>query len=115
MKESVKAALWSIFIFPGSGHFYLKKPLVGALVAGMTIAALVVILAKMIERATQIADKIVAGEVPLDLAVITELVSKQPELDQSQGLEIASYALLAIWIVAAIDAYRLGRNKDREL
>lgn len=114
MKESVKAALWSIFIFPGSGHFYLKKPLAGTLAAGMTIAALVVILAKMMERATQIADKIVTGEVPLDLAVITELVAKQSELDQSQGLEMASYGLLAIWILAAIDAYRLGRNKGRE-
>lgn len=114
MKESVKAALWSIFIFPGSGHFYLKKPLVGTFAAGMTIAALVVILAKMMERASQIADKIVTGEVPLDLAVITELVSKQSEMDQSLGVEMASYALLAIWVVAAIDAYRLGRIKDRK-
>ncbi len=115
MKESVKAALWSIFIFPGSGHFYLKKPLVGTLVAGIAIAALVVILAKMMERASQIADKIVTGEVPLDLAVITELVTKQSELGQSLGLEIASYGLLAVWVVAAIDAYRLGRKQDRVL
>lgn len=114
MKESVKAALWSIFIFPGSGHFYLKKPLVGTLAVGVATASLVVMVARMMERASQIADKIVTGEVPFDLAVITELVSKQSQLDQSLGLEIASYGLLAIWVVAAIDAYRLGRIKDRK-
>lgn len=115
MKESLKAVLWSIFIFPGGGHFYLKKPVVGTVMMGIAVAALLVVLSKVVERANQIAEKIVTGELPFDLLVITDMVSKQSELDDTQLLNMAWYGLIATWIIAAIDAYRLGRIKDREI
>ncbi len=112
MKESVKAALWSIFIFPGSGHFYLKKPVTGTIIVSITIAALLVILIRVMEMANQIADKIIRGEVPLDISIITDMVSRQSAQASSQVLDLATYVLIAIWLIAAIDAYRLGHASN---
>jgi len=114
VKESVKAVLWSIFIFPGSGHFYLKTPAAGIVIAAIAIAALLVVLSKMVERANQIAEKIVTGEVSFDLLAITEMVSKQSGFGDTRLLNVAWYCLIAIWIIGAIDAYRLGRIRETE-
>jgi len=115
MKESLKAALWSIFIFPGSGHFYLKKRITGSIMAAVAVGAFAVIMTKVIERANKIAEQIILGEIPYDLAAITEMVMQQSEHDGSPLLVNAWYVLIAVWVLAAIDAYRLGRRVDREI
>ena len=113
MKESVKSTLWSVFIFPGAGHFYLKKWLSGIISSTIAALALIVIMARVLERANQIAEKIMLGEIPFDLAVIMERVSLQSTI-ADPALDTAWYALVGIWLVAAIDAYRLGRTKDNQ-
>ena len=113
MTNAAKAALWSIFVIPGSGHFVLKKPIPGTVFIGLSLAALTVILVKAVERAMQIVDKVLNGEIALDPLVIAEQVSMQSEQAGSNLLNITTYLLIAVWILAAIDAYRLGRIKDR--
>ncbi len=114
MKESLKAALWSLFIFPGSGHFYLKKWIVGSILSVIAVGALAVIMTKVIERANLIAEQIILGEIPFDLTVITEMVSQQSKLNDSPLLTSAWYVLIVVWVLAAIDAYRLGHQLDKE-
>ena len=113
MKESTKSTLWSVFIFPGAGHFYLKKWLAGTVSAIIASAALVVILAGVIERANRIAEKIMLGEVPLDIGIIMDLVSRQTAQGDTT-LDTAMYTLIAVWIIAALDAFRLGRAMDKQ-
>jgi len=113
MKNATKAVLWSIFIFPGSGHFVIKKPVPGAIILALTSAALIVVVTKAVERALQIVAKVENGEIPLDPIVIAEQVSIQSLQADSQALSIAWYILIGIWLIAAIDAYRVGRKIDR--
>ena len=113
MTNAAKAALWSIFVLPGSGHFVLKKPISGTVIVGLSLAALTVIVVKAVERAMQIVDKVLNGEIALDPLVIAEQVSMQSAQAGSNLLNIATYVLIAVWIIAAIDAYRLGRIKDK--
>lgn len=113
MKESTKSILWSVFIFPGAGHFYLKKWLPGAASAIIATAALIVILGRLMQRANQIAEKIILGEIPLDIGIIMDLVSRQTALGDTT-LDLSWYALIAIWIIAALDAFRLGRAIDKQ-
>lgn len=65
------------------------------------------------ERANQIAEKIVLGEIPFDIAIIMEQVSMQSAITDP-ALDTAWYVLAGIWLVAAIDAFRLGRAKDNQ-
>ncbi len=114
MKKAAKAALWSIFIFPGGGHFFLKKPLPGTMIVVFTVAALTVVVIKAVERAMQIVEKVESGEIPFDPILIAEQVSMQSMQADSQLLDIAWYLLIAIWLFAAIDAYRRGRIADND-
>ena len=112
MKNATKAALWSVFVFPGSGHFVLHKPIPGAAIISITLATLTVVVIKAVDRAMQIVDKIFLGEIPFDLSIILEQVSMQSARADSQLLDITTYTLVAVWLLAAIDAYRIGRRVD---
>ncbi len=95
MSKAIKAALLSTFIFPGTGHFFLKKHITGTLLAGAAFVSLYLVLSRLVERALQIGEKIQRGEVQLDVDAITELISKQPTGTDAQLLNIA-------WIVLII-------------
>ena len=67
----------------------------------------------MVERTLQISEKIQSGEVQLDAASITELVSKQAGGAEAQSLDVATAIIVIVWLVAVVDSYRLGRLQDK--
>ena len=93
MKQSLKAALFSAFVLPGSGHFLLKKHVRGALLAGVTILCVWVLLSTALEKAQEISLKIQSGEIPLDITRITDEVTKQTAAGGTQLTDIATYLL----------------------
>lgn len=112
MKKSNKAVLLSALVFPGAGHFLLKKRISGAILAAASLAALYLIISNMLERAQQIVDKILSGEVNPDEAAIAELLSRQPAGSESQLLDIAWAVLIISWLIGIVDSYRCGRTQD---
>jgi ABC-type glycerol-3-phosphate transport system permease component len=108
----MKSALLSAFVFPGTGHFYLKRHITGAVLAGTAFIALYFMITTALERAQQIVDKIQSGEIQPDIAVITELVAKQPTGTDAQLTTIATAVLIIAWLVGVVDAYRIGRVQD---
>lgn len=113
MNKSLKAALLSALVFPGAGHFFLKKYLRGALLTGATLAAFAVIISQAVARAQQIAEQIQRGEVRLDVTAIAEAVTKQAAGADTDLLNLASAVLLSCWLIGILDAYRSGRVQDK--
>jgi hypothetical protein len=113
MSQSLKAALFSAFVFPGSGHFLLKKPVHGSLLAGVSILCIWALLSTALEKAQEISLKIQSGEIPLDIGRITEAVSKQVVAGSTQLTDFATYLLLICWLLGIVDSYRVGRLKDK--
>ena len=111
----MKAALLSAFVFPGVGHFFLKKYVLGTVLAGTAFTGLCFLIAKTVERALQIAEKIQSGEVQLDTVTIAELVSKQPTGTEAQLLNIATAVLVISWLMGIVDSYRVGRTQDKDV
>ena len=111
----MKAALLSAFVFPGVGHFLLKKYIPGAVLAGAAFAGLYFLIAKTLEKTIQITEKIQSGEVQLDVATITDLVSKQATGTEAQLLNIAAAILFISWIIGIVDSYRVGRAQDKNV
>ena len=70
MKKSNKAVLLSALVFPGAGHLLLKKRIIGAVLTCASLVALDLIIANMLNRAQEIADKILSGDVAPDAAGI---------------------------------------------
>ncbi len=113
MSKSINAALLSAFIFPGAGHFYLKKRVAGYVLAGTAVVSAYLIISRAVEKALQITDKIQQGGVELDVAAIAELVSNQPVGTEAELLNIAWILLTVSWLSGIVDSYRLGRASDK--
>ena len=112
MTRSMKSALLSAFIFPGVGHVYLKRYISGVLLAGTAFIALYFLISTAVERALQIVDKIQNGEIQPDVAVITELVAKQPIGTEAQLINIATTVFIITWLIGIADSYIVGRLQD---
>ena len=114
MKKSTKAALLSALVFPGIGHFHLKKYIPGVVFAGSACAGLYFLITKTLERTLHIVDKIQGGEVQPDIAAITELLLKQPSGAEAQLLNAATAVLIISWLISIVDSYRIGRIQDKD-
>ena len=114
MSKSKKAALISALVFPGAGHLYLKKYLSGAILVGATSGSLYYLISKTVERALLIAEEIQAGKVQLNVAEITELVSKQATGSEAQLYDIATAVIFISWLAGIIDSYRIGRVQENK-
>jgi len=110
MQKSTKAALLSALIFPGAGHMYLKKYVRGILLFAVSSLALYSLIAKTVESALQIVDKIQSSYVEPDVAALIELVAKQLT-DTGHGVMSLDFALAIFtlcWLIGIIDSYRVG-------
>lgn len=114
MKKSTKAALLSALVFPGAGHIFLKKYILGALLGGISIACVYYLMQKAVERALEISEKILTGAVNPDIATIMELVTKQTTVAaEAQLLDMATTAIVVCWIIGILDSFRVGLVRDR--
>jgi len=117
VKKTTKAVLLSAFVLPGLGHIYLKKYMTGIVLAGASFVAIYYLVSNVLERAFELSKKIQNGDVPLNITEITKLVSQQSTGTDIQLLNIATVALIIIWLIGIIDSYRVGcvRDKRHEL
>lgn len=108
MKRSLKAALLSGLVFPGLGHFVLRRPLRGLLfLLPMAVATLY-----LLRRVLQLADAILAdlnsGALPFDPVAIAERVHASGGDDAS--ITLTTWVCLLCWIGSVVDALWLGRH-----
>ncbi|MCP4769699.1 MAG: hypothetical protein GY875_25995 [Gammaproteobacteria bacterium] len=113
MTPALKATLISALVFPGGGHFYLKKHFAGALLAGISLVCLYLLLSTAMEAAQLIALKIQSGEIPLDIARIRAEIYKQSAASGSTTAEIATWLLVTCWLVGMADSFRRGRKQEQ--
>ena len=112
MNKPTTATLLSILVYPGAGHFLLKKYLAGTILAGAATVALFVVVAKMVKTAVLVADKIQRGEISVDVFSITESITQHLRGPDAQLLNIATAVLLLVWLIGIVDVYRVGRNVE---
>ncbi|QFU24586.1 hypothetical protein FM038_022235 [Shewanella eurypsychrophilus] len=112
MKKAITASLLSAFVCPGAGHFYLKKYNIGTLISAVSLTGLVYLLYQAVERAREISDQILSGAVPLDIEIITRLVTQPPA--NAQYVTLATWVFILGWAVGIFDAYRQGHALDKK-
>ena len=108
MKKSIKAALLSAFVYPGVGHFFLKKYYHTAVFACAFSVPLYFIVSDIFTKAEQVVAQIKNGEIPLDIAAISESLSSSMAGDATQELNTKVYILVIIWLISILDSYRIG-------
>jgi hypothetical protein len=112
MKKSVKAALLSALVFPGVGHFLLKRYARGLVLFVLTVLALVFVGNHTMQMASSIVDKIMSGEIAPDAQTIAALISATPDGSDALMLNLATLVMIVCWVVGIADSWRIGRIAD---
>lgn len=112
MRRSLKAALLSGLVFPGTGHLYLGRHVRGILLVAAAAALLYYIVSVAVDIAYGVVGTIESGETPLDAVSISQMVSSRSQ-EHEGAMNLASYALLAVWVVGIADSYREGRAQEK--
>lgn len=112
MKKSVKAALLSALVFPGCGHFVLRRYKTACALLLVTLVTLGVLIDDAMTQAKIITDKILANEIPLDPQAISDSVMAATAGGDSLLVSAATWALTIAWLIGIIDAYRVGRDQE---
>ena len=112
MKKSVKAALFSAFIFPGAGQLLLKKYISAVYFAIFASIGLYLLFSNLLTRTQAILDKVQSGEISADIGVITAELHQQTA-SIAGSLSPALVILLVAWLVSVVEAYRVGSKDDR--
>jgi len=112
MKRSIRAALISGLVFPGLGHVYLKKYLVGVVllfVAGVSVYSASV---AAVDTALSVAKQIEAGGVSINEDAINRLIEQKSQ-GSAMVTNLSLVALTLSWVIGVVDSYRVGRGEER--
>ena len=99
MRKSIKAFLFSFLIFPGTGHFALGLYRRGLLFLLPALLSMTLMLRDTMEQAGTLAEQILQGS--------------NPQITETSNLQYASIIFTICWIVAIVDATRLGIKADQ--
>jgi TM2 domain-containing membrane protein YozV len=113
MKVSYKAALLSTFVFPGVGHFYLKKYLRGLVIMFIVLSGLGFMVwsatASAFNRLDSVMVKMQGGATSLQ--EISDIVGSKT-LTITPYYDTVFYFIVCFWIFAIIDAYKIGKKRE---
>ena len=102
MQKNTKAALISALLFPGLGQALVLRRTGRALVFILpALLALLYLLSTAFTVASNLADQITAGTLPLDPQLITQQIEAT---NSGPGGNIAAAVLLAAWLGSILDA-----------
>jgi hypothetical protein len=114
MKLSTKAASLSAFLFPGSGHVFLKCYLRAIIFIVIASYGLFLVMEASFSVAWSIANDIEAGKVPFDINSIRTVVERSMSIFDEPSLRNAKWAIIVSWVVSTLDAYREGKKQEQQ-
>lgn len=109
MQAKTKAALISALLFPGLGHFVLRRAMRGCLFIVPTLIAIGLLLRTTLALADQLVGEINSGALPLDIPLIMERISAAGGDDPTTNA--ASLVILLCWAGSILDTWWLERGK----
>lgn len=110
MKLSIKAVIFSAIVFPGAGYFIVDRKIKGMASLIVTIGCLVFIMVDVYHRANIIAEKIIYGVIPNDIAAIREQILLTPGNMTPELISSLSMVVGLVWVISILDGYLIGRR-----
>lgn len=113
MRHTVKAVLFSALVFPGTGHFALKKYIRGAVLLVISLISIYYFFAVASDISREVYNNMQSSDMMLDKDKLTGLVTEKLSGGEHKYISYAGIALLMCWIIGIADSFRLGRLKDK--
>jgi hypothetical protein len=114
MKNSLKGALLSGLIFPGLGQIALKRYRRGIVLMLVVMAALIVMIVTAVQQAYAVLERIEAVGGTPDSETIRQAAEQAAAASDSAAIPAMALLIVICWVVGIVDAYRIGRQKDRD-
>jgi len=114
MKNSMKGALLSGLVFPGLGQIALKRYRRGFALMLTVMACMFVMIVTAVQQAYLILDSIEAEGGVSESDMISQAATRAAAASGGPVITAVSLLIVVCWIVAIIDAYRIGKQKDLE-
>ena len=102
LSKRAQALLLSALVFPGTGHFLLKRKARGCLFLVPALLALALVLRQIMARLDQVMAQIDSGALPLDVQLIMEKVEALSAND-GPAMTVAVGLLVLCWIASLVD------------
>jgi len=112
MKKSSKAALWSALVFPGLGHFLVRRYATGLVLLCLSGWSLYSITTTVVDSAVALTGDIQGGSMAIETGAIGEVVLQRAQ-QAEQSAHIPMMVLTLCWVIGIADAYRVGRSQER--
>jgi hypothetical protein len=113
MKNSLKGAFLSGVVFPGLGQIILGHRKRGIALMLIVLASLFVIVAKAVQQALTILEKIESGG-SIDFNAISNAATQALTTSDKLIFNLVLLLTLICWIIGVVDAYIIGKKKDSE-
>jgi len=110
MKRSTKAALFSGLLFPGLGHIYLRRYIVGLVLICLCAWGVYTIASVVLEAALNVVGELESSGKVIDAATINQQLAKQ----DLPSTDLAILVIIVTWLIGIIDSYRVGRVLDQQ-
>jgi hypothetical protein len=110
--QSTKGALLSGLVFPGVGQIALKCFVRGIVFVLAVCAGMVVLVIGGVQQALAILGPLLADDGGIDLDRIAVAAAAAAETPGGAVMRCALLWIVTCWIVATIDAYRIGKQMD---
>ena len=114
MSNAVKAVLLSGLVFPGLGQLVLKYYKRGIALTLATFICFYVLIENAMQQAFAIVGKMDLSSGMVDEKAITAAVSEAGRASDTVAIKLAVWVLLILWVIGIVDAYVVGKRKDRE-
>jgi len=114
MKNSLKGAFLSGLIFPGLGQLALKHYKRGAVIIIAVLISLYIVVMEAVQYALAILEEIQSEGGAISLGSISEAATRASTISGSLTFNLAFLLIILLWIIGAVDAYRIGKKKDIE-
>ncbi|HQL00081.1 MAG TPA: hypothetical protein PK090_04860 [Smithellaceae bacterium] len=112
MDRAQKAALLSVVVFPGAGQFFLKKYIRGATLIIPFLIGCGVLGWIIVSKALDMIQTAPFQKGTVNAATVFDVTSKAVESLDLKFLGLILILLLLLWVLSALDAYRLGKAMD---
>ena len=109
MKNALKAALLSCFVFPGLGQIYLKRYKRGLIMMIIVLLALGIIIRTVIVSALESLKAIESGGGIADMETVSNL-ARIDSVHSGINLNFILLFVLCCWLFSVVDAYRIGKS-----
>ncbi len=108
MNRAPAAALLSALVFPGVGHFYLRRPRRAWLFLVPALIAAVIWFGDVATQVSTILDQVTSGAIAPDPVAIAAKLEK--EGGSSPLVHVAAIVFAVCWVGSIVDALLVGRR-----